>query len=110
MRVRQAVKKDEPNLRQQAVEDHPGYILSLLADLLHPAVEESLRGLMDGAFDMPACVVFASHINDSEILAWHFALGLHHSGELLFVILGISPCIPEGGYNKDADGDVPVRI
>ena len=40
---------------------------------------------MDGAFDMPACVVLASHINNSEILSWYLALGLHHSGELLFV-------------------------
>ena len=67
------------------MEDHRRYILGLLADLFHPAVGESLGGLVDGAFDMPACVVFASHINNSKVLSWYFALGLHHSGELLFV-------------------------
>lgn len=58
---------------------------------------------MDGAFDMPACVVFASHVNDSEIPSDHFSFRLHHSRQLLFD----SRCqlrASQRGQNRDANG------
>jgi hypothetical protein len=58
---------------------------------------------MGGAFDMPACVVFASHVDDSEIPSEYFSIRLHHSRQLLFGFR-CQLRASQSGQNRDANG------
>jgi len=68
---------------------------------------------MESALDVPACVIVPSHIDDREILSQYFALGLHHSGQLLLGGRGffvISTAHPSGERTGMSDRDGLMRI